>query len=87
MRRFVIECGEGAEGRSGFEVIDEYGRTCLGLAWDEFLGQIVALTHPSIGRPHYRMQTPEAWAAERAERERRLLIEPSILEVDRSRAS
>lgn len=72
MRRITIEYGEGAEGRCGFEVIDEYGRTCLGLGWDEMLGQIVALTHPEIGRPHYRMQTPEAWQAERDDRERRI---------------
>lgn len=37
---------------------------CPHLAWDEMLGQIVALTHPSIGKPHYPMLT-DAQAAER----------------------
>lgn len=36
------------------------------LGWDEMLGQIVALTHPSIGKPHYPMLTD----AQEAERQR-----------------
>lgn len=44
------------------------GRTsCPHLGWDEMLGQIVALTHQSIGKPHYPMLTD----AEHEERERR----------------
>ncbi|HKM80172.1 MAG TPA: hypothetical protein VJY15_04330 [Candidatus Acidoferrum sp.] len=37
------------------------------LAWDEMLGQIVGLTHPSIGKAYYAMLTAEEWE----ERERK----------------
>jgi len=81
MRRITIEFGEGPP--CGFDVVDEYGRRCDGLGFDEMLGQLVSITHPQLGKPHYRMQTEEQWAAERErsrlERERRR-AEPPLFE-------
>lgn len=31
------------------------------LTWDEMLGQVVHLSHPSIGEPRYDMLTAEQW--------------------------
>ena len=33
------------------------------LTWDEMLGQVVHLSHPSIAEPRYDMLTAEQWAA------------------------
>lgn len=47
----------------GFDVF-EGERYCDHLCWDEMLGTIVELTHPSIGKSHYPMLLPEehmAW--------------------------
>lgn len=32
------------------------------LCWDEMLGAIAELTHPSLSRSRYGMMTPEEWA-------------------------
>jgi hypothetical protein len=45
---------------------------CPHLAWDEMLGQIVALTHPSIGKPHYPMLTDAEHAARDKARDERM---------------
>lgn len=71
MRTLTIEYGDGIGGCT-LDVVDEYGRRCNGLGWDEMLGQVVSMTHPSVGRPQYRMQTQEQWDAEHAERGARM---------------
>lgn len=50
-----------------FDVVDEAGRCCDGLSWDEMLGQVAMLTMPAcrLGKG-FRMQTPEEWANERS---------------------
>lgn len=65
MRAITIEIDDG----NNFDVVDEQGRRCNGLAWDEMLGQVAVLTIP-IGRvgKGYQMQTAEEWAADRAHR-------------------
>jgi hypothetical protein len=67
MRTLTIQYGESSRGCS-FDVIDEHGRMCDGLGFDEMLGQVVSMTHPKLGTPQYRMQTPEQWAEERERR-------------------
>lgn len=74
LRTITIEIGPDCL-PGGFDVVVDDLR-CNGLSFDEMLGQVVALTHPKIGAPHYRMQTAEEWAqqsaagAERAARAR-----------------
>lgn len=69
MRRITIEYGESGDRACSFDVIDEYGRCCDGLSWDELLGHVATMTHPRLdGRPLYRMQTTEEWQDERAKR-------------------
>lgn len=47
-----------------FDVVDEAGRCCDGLSWDEMIGQVVMLTIPPqmVGRG-YQMKTPDEWRA------------------------
>lgn len=46
-----------------FDVIDQDGRRCNSLGWDEMLGQVAMLTMPPsrLGNG-FRMDTPEGWA-------------------------
>lgn len=50
-------------GTTSFEVFVD-GRTAGPLTWDEMLGQVVGLTHPLLGKPHYRMLTKKEWRSE-----------------------
>lgn len=45
---------------------------CPHLGWDEMLGQIVALTHHAIGKPHYPMLTKAERAAQDQARNARM---------------
>ena len=77
MKRFIIEVPEPSDEiiGCGFDVVDENGRRSNGMAFDEVLGQLIALAHPGLdGKPQYRMQTDDEWEAEaeaRAERRER----------------
>lgn len=71
MRTLTIRIPEAGDPRCGFDVVDSEGRHANGLAWDEFIGQVVALTHPKLGSPQYRMQADEQWATESFDREAR----------------
>lgn len=42
-------------------LVQEGDRFADRLTWDEMLGELVALTHPSLGRAHYAMLTAEEW--------------------------
>ena len=65
MRRITIIV---MDDNSGFDV-EEDGKICDGLCWDEMLGQVALLTvPPSRVRNGYAMKTPEEWAAERGAR-------------------
>ena len=49
----------------GFDV-QENGKTCDGLSWDEMLGQVAAMTiPPSRVGCLFAMRTPEEWAQHR----------------------
>lgn len=69
MRRLTIEIG----GVRGFDIVDEDGRRCDGLSWDEMLGQVAMLTIPAsrVGNG-FKMLTPEQWEAEREARRQRI---------------
>lgn len=69
MKRLIIEIDD----ERGFDVVDEDGRRCDGLSWDEMLGQVAMLTIPPgrVGKG-FRMQTQEEWDAERAAHQQRL---------------
>ena len=69
-RRIIIEIGPARHPDSPglFDVVLEDGRCCDGLSWDEMIGQVIELTHPKLGQPHYRMQTPAEWDSEREQR-------------------
>ena len=61
MRRIVITVDD--EGRID---VEENGKICDGLGWDEMLGQVAAMTIPlrhSNERGLFDMRTPEEWAA------------------------
>lgn len=61
MRRITIIMDD----NGGFDV-EEDGKICNGLAWDEMLGQVALLTVPPLRvRNGYAMKTPGDWAAER----------------------
>lgn len=60
MRRITIIIDD-----NGFDV-EEDGKICDGLSWDEMLGQIAMLTmHPSRVGKGFAMRTPAEWAEER----------------------
>ena len=67
MKTLTIEIAEPGEERCGFDVVDEQGRRCDGLSWDEMLGQVAMLTIPParVGNG-FAMHTPEEWAEKRA---------------------
>lgn len=52
--------------------VQEGEAICDRLCWDEMLGTIAELTHPSIGKARYRMQTAEERDAFEDARRRRL---------------
>ena len=59
------------DGTGGGYTVHEGDRFCDRLAWDEMLGTVAELTHPSIGKARYRMETAEQHAErQRAHRER-----------------
>lgn len=75
MKRFILEVPEPSDEiiGCGFDLVDQDGRRANGMNFDEMLGQVVALTHPRLdGKPQYRMQTAEAWAADRAAADARM---------------
>lgn len=78
MRRLIIEIPEAGDTTTMFDVVDDDGRRCDGLAFDEMLGQIVMLTigavHPSRIGKGYAMHTPDEWAEQRAERQNKLSL-------------
>ena len=49
------------EGDERGYLVTESGRNTGGLSWDELLGQIAELTHPSIRKARYEMHTAEEW--------------------------
>jgi hypothetical protein len=76
MRTFTIEIRTPEEcdrdDISRIDIVDDQGRRCLGLGWDELIGQVVSLTHPKLGEvPTYAMKTAIEWQAEREERRQR----------------
>lgn len=60
MRRITIIVSD-----SGYDV-EEDGKICDGLCWDEMLGQVAMLTIPParVGKG-YAMHTPQEWIAQR----------------------
>ncbi|MDH2239104.1 hypothetical protein N5K27_22605 [Pigmentiphaga sp. GD03639] len=48
--------------------IEETGRACPELTWDEMLGQIAEMTHPKIGKGRYPMLSADDLDKERARR-------------------
>ena len=74
MRKLTIEIAEpGDDDIPGFDVVDEQGRRCDGLSWDEMLGQVAMLTIPPsrVGNG-FAMHTPAEWSAQREARLKRL---------------
>lgn len=70
MRTYTIEVpgdDDRAAGRM-LDIVDEHGRRCNGLAFDELIGQVISLAHPGLRKAHYPMCTPEEWAAMREPR-------------------
>jgi hypothetical protein len=65
MRTITITIDDGK-----IEVLED-GKSSGQLAWDEMLGQIAELTHPSLGLARYPMLTPEGW-----EQRRKRLAQP-----------
>lgn len=59
MRRIVITVDD-----NGNIDVEENGKTCDGLGWDEMLGQIAAMTIPlgcADKQGIFSMRTPEQW--------------------------
>ena len=72
MRTLTIEIPEPGEDRM-LDVVDQDGRRCNGLSWDEMLGQAAMLTMPPARLGNgFCMQTQEQWDAEAAARAERL---------------
>ncbi|MGO4672945.1 hypothetical protein AB4Z40_08605 [Bosea sp. 2YAB26] len=71
MKPITITLGSTEHGSRTFDV-EQDGKVCDGLCWDEMLGQIIALTFPTFrvqpGGEMYPMKTPEEWKAYRARR-------------------
>lgn len=90
MKRLIIEIPEAGDQTTLFDVVDEAGRRCDGLAFDEMLGQIVMLTigavHPSRIGQGYAMHTPDEWAGQREERENKRHAPVALTVVDGGRA-
>jgi hypothetical protein len=80
MRTITIEIPEPGDETCGFDVVLPDGRRCGGLGFDEMLGQVVSIAHPKLGRPHYRMETPDDWDADRAARRERLASARDIVD-------
>lgn len=70
MKLITIEVPEPGDENQHLDVVDEAGNRCDGLTFDEMLGQVISMTYRPRdgGQPRYRMQTREAWEAERAYR-------------------
>lgn len=52
------------------------------LCWEEMLGQIATLTHPSISAPRFCMDTPEGHAARRAKWDRTPDPDPNVVDAE-----
>ena len=64
MRTITINYGHGVGGsphRSGFEVVDDCGRTTGDLCLGELIEQVVGMVHPKLNEVRYGMCTPEQW--------------------------
>lgn len=69
MKPITITFGGVPEYPRGFDV-EQDGKVCNGLAWDEMLGQVITLTlQAQAGGRAYPMKTPEEWQAERDRRD------------------
>lgn len=69
MRTLTIRVPEeGDEPRCLFDVVDAEGRHADGLSFDEFIGQVISLTHPKLGAPQFKMLTDAQWAEDTARR-------------------
>lgn len=70
MRTYTIEVPDDDDRAKGrmLDIVDERGRRCDGLAFDELIGQVINLAHPGLRKEHYLMRTPEEWATLRARR-------------------
>jgi hypothetical protein len=70
MKKITIEIPERDDERHMFDVVDENGRRCDGLSFDEMLGQVVFLTIGAVAAERigcgFAMRTPEEWAAHRS---------------------
>ena len=77
MKRTITITFDDASG-AGWDV-QEDGKYCDGLCWDEMLGQVAVLTVPTarVGSG-YAMRTTEEWAALRADREGRMRLEKPV---------
>ncbi len=65
MKPITITFGMSPAGPRWFDV-EQDGKVCNGLAWDEMLGQVVTLTlQAQPGGRRYPMNTPAEWQAER----------------------
>ncbi|WP_038367934.1 hypothetical protein [Bosea sp. UNC402CLCol] len=68
MKPITITFGTSSAGARYFDV-EQGGKVCDGLAWDEMLGQVVTLTlQAQPGGRAYPMKTPAEWQAERERR-------------------
>lgn len=71
MKTLTIEIPEPGDDRM-FDVVDQDGRRCDGLSWDEMLGQVAMLTMPPARLGNgFAMHTPDQWAAQREARRQR----------------
>lgn len=69
MKPITITFGTSTAGPRYFDV-EQDGKVCNGLAWDEMLGQVVTLTlQAQPGGRAYPMKTPDEWQAERDRRD------------------
>ncbi len=65
MKPITITFGTAPEYPRAFDV-EQDGKVCNGLAWDEMLGQVITLTlQAQPGGRAYLMKTPAEWQAER----------------------
>ena len=65
VKALTIEIAEG----NYFDLVDWYGRRSGGLCWDELLGAVAEITHPTLGASRLRMETEDETAARAALRD------------------
>lgn len=76
-RTITIVCKDG----NHFDV-HEGERYSDRLCWEEMLGQIATLTHPSINAPRFRMDTPDEHAAYRARWEKAPIDDADVVDAE-----